>query len=58
MCYLLKIFFFEEAKLVHLNWYWGESNLRPRRRDTSRSQTNTTPTQVDIYYMLQEEVSL
>jgi hypothetical protein len=25
------IFFFEGAKLVHVNWHYGKSNLRSRR---------------------------
>jgi hypothetical protein len=27
--YIQEVFFFEEAKLVHSNWYQRESNLRP-----------------------------
>jgi len=32
-CYMILefFFFFEEAKLAHLNWHQRESNLRPRR---------------------------
>ena len=49
---LWKSFFFEEAKLAHLNWHRRESNMRPQGGAHSQVPTSGQPKWVQFMEIL------